>query len=87
MSDRTQQVQKLLADATKLFEEATKIATEDEMDGITFLDRTFHIFGRNHWSDHEGRINEPGWYTDEYWNSSTADCEIYVPYPDEEEEP
>lgn len=74
---RREQVQELLAKAQTLVEQATKICEEEELDGVSFMDKTFRCY-RNNYDGLPRRINAPGWYTDDYWCSSDAHCEIYT---------
>lgn len=85
MASRRKEVQKLLSEAEKLVQQATKICIEDELDGVSFMDQTFHIF-KNHYRRGQGRLAVPNWFTDEYWQSSSAECEVHVIYEEESDE-
>jgi hypothetical protein len=81
--NRQQEVQKLLLQAQALVDKATEICKEDELDGVSFMGQTFRCYRANY-DGLPRRINSPDWYTDEYWCSSSAHCEIYI-IDDEEE--
>lgn len=85
MSSRRKEVQGLLKQARDLVDQATQICEEDGLDGVSFMGQTFHTL--RHQYGEERRLRFPGWYDNEYWQSSTADCELdTISWEEEEEE-
>jgi hypothetical protein len=74
-------VQELLAQAKLAMDEVTALAREHKLEP-SFMEMTFH-HKRERWGD-SYRLLEANWYSDEYWNSSTADCEVGYSYEGEE---
>lgn len=74
-------VQELLAQARVIMDEVTELS---KFHGLTpsFMEMTFHHV-RQQWGD-SYRLLEAQWYHDDYWSSSTADCEIGFKYEGEE---
>ena len=66
-------MQELLAKAKVAMDEVTSIAREHGFEP-SFMEMTFH-HKREHWGDLY-RLQEAAWYSDEYWSSSTAECEL-----------
>ena len=66
-------IQELLASAKVTMDEVTALAREHGFEP-SFMEMTFH-HRRERWGD-SYRLREAAWYSDEYWTSSTADCEI-----------
>jgi hypothetical protein len=66
-------VQELLAIAKTAIDEVTALAKEHALEP-SFMEMTFHHH-RERWGD-SYRLRDPDWYSDEYWSSSTADCEV-----------
>lgn len=79
--DAEARVQELLATAKTAIDEVTALAKQFELEP-SFMEMTFH-HKRERWGD-AFRLQEARWYSDEYWESSTADCEVPYYYPGEE---
>lgn len=84
MASRRREVQKLLTQAEALVQQAAQICIEDDLEGVSFMDQTFHIY-KEYYGLGRCRLQEPGWFTDEYWQSSSAYCELEIVRPEEEE--
>lgn len=69
-----QRIQELLAQATKIMEEVSVLAVSHDL-APSFLGQTFRT-ERCFYGDEVYRLTNPGWYSDKYWNSSDADCEL-----------
>ena len=66
-------------------ETVARLANEHKIEGFELLHSTWH-FTRERY-DEIREILHPGWYDDEYWMSSTADCEVDVKWNHDEDEP
>lgn len=77
-------VQELLAQAKLAMDEVTALAKAHELEP-SFMEMTFHHH-RERWGD-SFRLREANWYSDEYWASSTADCEVDYYSAGDQEEP
>ncbi len=68
----------LLLQAKELMDEVTSIAREHGFEpsfmGSTFRHRRTEMGRPSDWCSY--RLQEPEWYEDDYWISSSADCEI-----------
>ena len=67
-------IQELLAQAKSAIDEVTELAKLHSLEP-SFMEMTFRI-KRERWWGGVSRLQSPDWYRDEYWFSSTADCEI-----------
>jgi len=70
-------VQELLAIAKTAIDEVTVLAKKFELEP-SFMEMTFRCRLSSY------RLMEPRWFSDEYWESSTAGCEVGYYYPGEE---
>lgn len=66
-------IQELLTQAKAAMDEVTSIAREHGLEP-SFMEMTFR-HRRERWGD-SYRLRQAEWYSDEYWMSSTADCEV-----------
>lgn len=83
LMSRQKEVQELLAQATQLLAKATEICEEEGLEGVSFQGRTFRIH-RERWGGRKLRLRTPGWFDEEYWQSSTADCELDTIWDEED---
>lgn len=74
-------MQELLVQAKAIMDEVTALAKAHELEP-SFMEMTFH-HRRERWSE-SFRLLEANWYSDEYWVSSTAGCEVGYFYEGEE---
>ena len=75
-------VQELLTQAKAVIDEVTSISREYGLEP-SFMEMTFrHRIDR--WGE-SYPLREPDWYSDSYWQSSDAQCQVAYLYPGEEE--
>lgn len=84
MPGRRKEVQALLSEAQKLVDRATEICKVDGLDGVSFMGKTFRCYRRSY-DGTDRHITEPDWYDNEYWNSSSAGCEVGMIWDEEED--